>query len=239
MFAPPLKVIVGTEKKEFYISRFLICQHSEFFKAASSDRWESGRTDTVILERDDAKTFGFFLTWLVSGDVASAADFRPIHARQGNLSPEARGAAQASTEAQGDDLIQCYILGDMLQAPSFCNHIIDVMLLGCKVNYQAFTCLESIGYAFSNTLEGSPLRHLLVDNYLAGNLGAPARPFSTVAGLAEFYHQLAHQAMVIDLEADPVEPWSKGSCYYHTPTDRPGTCSCPVPISVPTSALDS
>lgn len=44
----PLKIVVGEQPaKDFYITKDLICKHSEFFRAACNERWESGRTNTV------------------------------------------------------------------------------------------------------------------------------------------------------------------------------------------------
>ncbi|KAG4414299.1 hypothetical protein IFR04_012545 [Cadophora malorum] len=66
-FELPHKIVVGKEKIEFYIPEDVICDVSEFFRAACSQDWESGRTGIVTLENEDPKLFMHFatrITWL-------------------------------------------------------------------------------------------------------------------------------------------------------------------------------
>lgn len=79
-FESSLKVVVGcgNGQKTFYVTKSLICENSEFFKAACNERWESGRTNTITLLDDSPKIFSLFLTWLLTGDIENAEEYEPF-----------------------------------------------------------------------------------------------------------------------------------------------------------------
>ena len=58
-----VKVVVGSppNQAEFNIPKWAICEASEFFEAACSDRWSCGQQGVVKLEEDDPEVFTMFI----------------------------------------------------------------------------------------------------------------------------------------------------------------------------------
>ncbi|EHL02265.1 hypothetical protein M7I_1695 [Glarea lozoyensis 74030] len=139
-FAAPLKVTVGgSEKQDFYINKEKICLESDFFKAACKKEWSSGRDNVVDLE-DDPDVFAIFLVWLTTGSISAAESLVDIPEL-----PKVPGSKQPPTDTEptpGEtrrqlavklqqyrmrffQLLECYYLGDSLQAENFRNYIMD------------------------------------------------------------------------------------------------------------------
>jgi len=142
----------------------LICEYSEFFKAACNEHWESGKTNTVILAEDDPIIFSIFLTWLVSGDVNRSADLLPF------LNPCQEKATKIFSRKHLMQLVKCYVLGDALQAEQFCNSIMDAIVSRCeqfKKSHNSIPCSTApvINYIIENTKSKSPLLELLLDTW--------------------------------------------------------------------------
>lgn len=199
-----MKILVGEANQEFNVPKSLICAESEFFKLACNERWDSGRTNTVTLKEDSPKTFSIFLAWLLLGDIRNSADLTPLK-NVDSFNYEAAPATVISRlSTQWGELIHCYVLGDSSQAANFCNHIMDALLLTAEIMNEKDLLLRAQGhhamqysYIFSNTARGSPLRRLAVDYHIAN------APFDIIEedlryeGIADFYQDLARQAMQV------------------------------------------
>ncbi|PVH75311.1 hypothetical protein DL98DRAFT_536712 [Cadophora sp. DSE1049] len=68
-FTGPTKVILGGDKTEFIVLTHLLTFHSNFFTAACSELWESGRDKTVNIADEDPEIFAIFLIWVFTGDL--------------------------------------------------------------------------------------------------------------------------------------------------------------------------
>lgn len=122
-FAAPLKIIVGKEKREFFIQKDLICHHSKFFKAACDERWESGRTNTVTLEEDEPVIFSIFLTWVITGSLEKSLDLiQPCLELPVTIENKLKAIDQSG------QLCECWVLGDVLDSEGFKNSTIDVLI---------------------------------------------------------------------------------------------------------------
>lgn len=123
---PALKLIVGNEKKEFSVNKTLICSVFDFFKAACSPLWENGwRNPVTLLDEDpvfypltDPALFAIFLAWLHTKEVWRAVEY----IKDDYWDTEKR---VLQMQKQFFQLACCYALGDMLQATSFQNAIMD------------------------------------------------------------------------------------------------------------------
>jgi hypothetical protein len=213
-----------------------------FLPGACNERWESGRTNTVKLKEDDPRLFALFLTWLSTGDVRNASEF---HDTPNLIPPTAKDSATSSANeiinlSQDDDkediqieqLSQCYVLGEWLQAPKFCDSIMHAMIQNCKIQYTkrrkvAASAAEILSFIFSHTVESSPLRRLVVDNFLKS---APwdHKLMEDHAGINEFYHSLSRESMKsLETKVPPVWPWEKDQCAYHVNSGEAGkSCTC-------------
>jgi hypothetical protein len=141
-FQNQIKVIVGAEKAEVFISIDLVTQHSEFFKKACSDQWESGRTKTVVLDHEEPEIFEVFLNWMYTGSIQSSVDFLKLQeldrrsennsdnvfsARFGNK--ETTALFNSALEKQWMKLAKCFVLSHYLIAPDFHNLVTDMIVL--------------------------------------------------------------------------------------------------------------
>jgi hypothetical protein len=141
-FQNQLKVIVGAEKAEVFISIDLVTQHSGFFKGACNEQWNSGRTKTVILDHEEPEIFGVFLNWLYTGSIQSSVDFVELQeldrrggkdfdngfsARFGNK--ETAALFNSALEKQWMKLAKCFVLSHYLIAPDFHNLVTDMIVL--------------------------------------------------------------------------------------------------------------
>ena len=64
-----------TVKVELDVPKDRLCEVSEFFAAACSDRWASGRHAVIKLEEEDPKIFSIFLAWAFDGDTENSEDY--------------------------------------------------------------------------------------------------------------------------------------------------------------------
>ena len=129
----------GEAKKEFHVRKDMICAKSEFFKAACNPQWESGKINTVNLEEDNETIFGTFLTWVTTRDIEDAVDL--VEVSEDTDNSELR---KSSMERRYDQLVQCFILGDLLQAAAFQNDAMDTIILLSKDYNDEFTGLLGV-----------------------------------------------------------------------------------------------
>lgn len=73
-FKATVKVVIG-KGKERVVPKDRLCEVSEFFSVACSDRWASGRVDVIELEEDDPQIFGLFLSWAFDGRIENSEDY--------------------------------------------------------------------------------------------------------------------------------------------------------------------
>jgi hypothetical protein len=141
-FQNQVKVIVGAEKAEVFISIDLLTQHSGYFKGACNEQWNSGRTKTVILDHEEPEIFEVFLNWLYTGSIQSSVDFlelQELDKRGGNNfdnvfvarfeNKERAALFNSALEKQWMKLAKCFVLSYFLLAPDFHNVVTDMMFL--------------------------------------------------------------------------------------------------------------
>lgn len=63
----------GQEKEIKNVPKRRLCDVSEFFATACSDRWKSGLDRGVKLEDEDPKLFSIFLAWAFDGNTTSSS----------------------------------------------------------------------------------------------------------------------------------------------------------------------
>ncbi|KAK4960581.1 hypothetical protein LTR10_003477 [Elasticomyces elasticus] len=66
-----IKLIVGEEKKEFYVARQPLEHGSEYFRLALTKDWQEGESKTVILEDADPDIVHRYLQFVYTGKIAS------------------------------------------------------------------------------------------------------------------------------------------------------------------------
>jgi hypothetical protein len=168
-FSEPLKIIVGSDKHEFFVTKSLIISQSAFFKAATDSNWESGRSNLVILAEDDPKIFGIFLAWLTTSDITSAADLVEIPEAKHEKGKKDEEHEQAM-DRLAEQLVMSFILGDRLLAENFQNSIMDAIVSTAKRYFEECSCLfgshKIVNKIYENTPANSPLRTFMVNQCL-------------------------------------------------------------------------
>jgi len=229
-----LKIIVGSgkDKTEFFIPKDLICSHSGFFKAACNPQWECGRTNTITLEEDDPKIFGIFLTWISTKDLEQAEDLVEVVEKvEGN-----EAEWDECYRKRYNELLGCYILGDVFQSPNFQNAVMGSIVSDLKIYY--FGCARLLGSnrsslirVFQSTPKTSPLRKMFlevlittyeIDTYVANF--APEQSTKMLAELLALSMKANRDTEIRDTIMRV--PWVKDRCYYHLHPGQPDGYSC-------------
>lgn len=211
----------GEEKKEIIcVPKGRLCVVSEFFAKACSDRWKSGRDGIVELENEHSKLFSLFLAWAFDGNIENSEDYIVVKDKD-----EDKESWQDSSEKRHSQLIDCYLLGQMLLAPDFQNAVIDLIIK--KFNCIVGASHQQICKIYGNTTKGSPLRSSLLHTLIANGppddhyedfehpLCEPSRDFEVY--LLE-YAIYTRRYVVEDLGRHKA-PWERDRCDYH---DHPG-----------------
>jgi hypothetical protein len=77
-FEDTIKIVVrkGDKKKEIKnVPKQRLCEVSEFFNRACSDRWKCGHKGVIELEQADPKIFSIFLAWAFDGKIENSEDY--------------------------------------------------------------------------------------------------------------------------------------------------------------------
>ncbi|KAE9373854.1 hypothetical protein N431DRAFT_557803 [Stipitochalara longipes BDJ] len=216
-----LKIIVGPPGScvEFFAIKPSMCAHSVFFKVACHPQWESGRTQIINLSADDPKIFALFLAWVQTGCIESSEYFTQLALNGTDRSVNIR--------TQWDQLCSCFVYGDFLQANTFQNRVLDLLVTNIRMQQRHSSTMprpkeESILYIYEHTTRGSPLRKLILDTIITSPTHEiPNHDFSN-PHLLEYLVDLAtyaiDQAKSSRLEGKPCTlkvPWKNDPCSYH------------------------
>lgn len=204
---------------EFYAFKPSMCAHSVFFEVACHPQWESGRTQIINLSPDDPKIFALFLAWVQTGRIESSEYFAQV-------APNGTGRP-VNICAQWDQLCSCFVYGDFLQAHSFQNRVLDLLVINIRMQQRYLSTMprpeeQSILYIYEHTTRGSPLRTLILDAIIASPThDIPSYDFSN-PHLLEYLVDLAtyaiDQAKSSRLKGNPCTfnvPWKNDPCRYH------------------------
>jgi hypothetical protein len=84
------------------------------------------RREEVTLKEEDPVIFAIFIAWLVTGKIENSAELIEITATDKN-------EGKSSFQKQSFQLGKCYVLGDYVQAPSFQNAVMDLLVYQSSV----------------------------------------------------------------------------------------------------------
>ncbi|EPE24677.1 hypothetical protein GLAREA_08530 [Glarea lozoyensis ATCC 20868] len=256
-FGFPLKIKVGKKKQEFYVSKELICCHSDFFKTACKKEWKSGRDNVVCLEEDDPKIFALFLAWLTTGSIKASNNIFPTpkldgisvddHVRTADNENRIHDIIMNDNSSRFYQLLECYFLGDCLQSEAFQNHIIDEILViiryrdHIRYHYPKLNaiCLctgfRAIQTFYAKTTAKSPLRRLLLEYHLHMKVELTSEYMAKFikGGLQDYVFEMFAIAKKFYGTSFSTAPWDRYPCYYHSHGGlrhqmHPGCCIPPL-----------
>ena len=149
-----ITVTAGEECEEdaevFTVHADVITKSSSFFEKARNDSSKEAQEDGVRLPEIEADTFRSYLHWIYSGNVVI----------------EVEGANTEALRTKAEKLVKLYTCAEMLGDMRLRNAVIDA-LLERRGQYKAIPNPDAVSHAYGKTAENSPLRKLLVAQYLA------------------------------------------------------------------------
>lgn len=180
-----VKVIVGSEKVEFFIHKKYICDISEFFRAACEGKFKEARTAKICLPDWEPATFDDFMEKVYM----EVNDFSEYHYPMDENREEER--------QWWIRLIKLYSLSQYLQVIFVGNAVVDFIKETLYIKTVAPILSRSvISLAYSSTVDGCGLRRLLVaqavwkcDSIEWGEVAAWKRHFEYMP--AEFFHDVS------------------------------------------------
>ncbi|TVY71183.1 hypothetical protein LSUE1_G008210 [Lachnellula suecica] len=155
------KVGAGWNSEEFLVYKDIACRGSKVFERAFNGGFEEGRTQTYELDDVDPDTFRYFSEWLYSQKLT----LMNHEILDKSTWTEAEIQAHNIECSQEDKhLVGLWILGDKFDVVALQNYAIDQMeRVRIKCGFMGITCAQSI---YENTMPGSPLRRLVVDQHI-------------------------------------------------------------------------
>ena len=160
-------VLVGTgpSRQHFTVHHELITQRSEFFRAARSARWTKRKKATKLVD-DKPHIFSAYLNCLYLG-----AGFMIKQPKTDNIEGSAAEVEEAKKITKAKDqetlefFVELYLLADKLLDPGTANLVIDE-LISFVDTLSWVSDNSSITHVYDHTVDGNPLRQLLVDYHI-------------------------------------------------------------------------
>jgi hypothetical protein len=138
-FEETVKIVVGKgdKKKEITnVPKQRLCEVSEFFGGACSDRWKSGHEGVIELEQADPKIFSIFLAWAFDRNIENSEDYIIVKDKDEDVE-----RWEDSSVKRHFQLVDCYMLGQELLAPDFKNAVMDLIIKSYKFHHEQFHCI--------------------------------------------------------------------------------------------------
>lgn len=152
---PIIEVQVGrVDAQSFMVHEPLLRSSSPYFDRMLCGNWKEAREQLIKLPEDKPTIFAIYMAWLYQKKIATVR----------------RVWLPGTTEFL--HLVQAYTFGDMIQAKSFQNSIIDAIFEKRRAGREGLGWFERIpdhdcvNTVYQNTCPGSPLRRLLVDLWI-------------------------------------------------------------------------
>jgi hypothetical protein len=152
-------LIVGPKKHELLVHANYIARHSAFFKTALKKEWREGQTRTISLPTDDYETVTDYMRFIYSDKVPSTQ------------TEDVMGASTTSHFAAQKfvPLAKLYVLGHKLMDDAVKKAVVRELhqhSTQCRCG-KCFPDHETVNIIYSGTMEGDPVRRLLIDIYLS------------------------------------------------------------------------
>lgn len=154
--------IVDTSEKHFIVHKSLACSVSPVLKAAFSNvMYAETRTKTYKMPHVSKQVFGYFAQWLYQPHREIFTEYQyTLDALLKTTLPLLPSPLLDNSHAQGDTIIQLWLLAQELQVSALQNYLTWYMLKQYEW-LQDNGILTHVNYAFGTTLEGSPLRRYM------------------------------------------------------------------------------
>lgn len=146
-----INVLVGPKETAFAVYKDSICMSSKFFAAACSPgRWREGREKLVHLPESPPQAFQAYVHWVYTGEISPMVYF---------------GEQVISEAMEAKAHIEAYIIGEFLDDAKLRTKALDNLITKI-VTWRTMIPSSLIGRAYETTPVGSPLRRLLVEEWI-------------------------------------------------------------------------
>lgn len=118
-----ITVLVGLEDTKFTVPKGIVGDESQFSQLACTGKWKEAAEQIVRLPEANSHSFGVFVGWLHTSvlEFSVTAEDDPLPKYDRDVSAECYDLV---TEA----IVDCFILGDMLQCQRCCNALVDELI---------------------------------------------------------------------------------------------------------------
>jgi len=141
-------IIIGPEKKAYFVHKGLICYYSEYFRTAYNGRWKEVE-DGVSLDMVEPVVFNIFLHWLYMQRLPDTLS--EIYAISGGVAGKSERCLLS--------LLKSCVFGDRFLAPHFHKAVHNLFV----DLHQGSPWNSHIHYAFENLAEDDSLLQFLVE----------------------------------------------------------------------------
>ncbi|KAF2234751.1 hypothetical protein EV356DRAFT_143449 [Viridothelium virens] len=155
-----VKVVVGPAAKEVHVHEELLASSCPFFQTALKEKQKRGQTRVIEMPGDDYDALELYVLWLYS-------DKKKIW----SISSD-NDASREYLKSQGETLLlaRAIILAEKLQDVHFLNTVVNAIMERTKVfdedGNRWFPGPPAVNTIWENTRQGSPVRRLLLDQYV-------------------------------------------------------------------------
>lgn len=218
-FSDDVVVLVGEQENRFVAHKHVLCESSEFFKAACNGEWRESKEKIIRLPENSERAFSIYLHWRYSGYV----DLWDGQERPTTYTDKI-GITRPDVGPRGARLVACYLLGDMIGDRKFRNALVDSWFaLFAETN--VVVTAKNVHIIFSKLPVTSKLRQLAVHelafdfNFEGFEATLPNYSLEVVRAIA---------AAAVKHSHDPdnaMTPKQRGRCFYHEHEEGEGKCS--------------
>lgn len=209
MTSETVKLLIGLERKTYYVHKDLLCEKSYYFKGAFGDGFEESVDGAMILEDADLEVFEMFLSWFYG---------TPVPLIKTGLAYIAH--------------IKLYVMADRYGVERLMNNTMDRLRLymdehttrrkGGSYMLEAY----EVEYIYENTMECSQLRKFASD-YVTASLfdSDDDRKYTVYLDIMRDYGDITLDVfgeserlrrLVMAPGERYVKPVVHAGCYYHT-----------------------
>ena len=204
---------MGSEEKQFFVHKDVLCSTSEFFKCALKGDWKEATGHPFTIPEANEDAFAAYVDWLYTEGLKDLY-----------IDPSCESSDHTTCKKCFLDwYFPPYLLGDYLQDKHFCNTVID-QFLAKIVQLEIQPSMRIIEKCWNMIPKSSGFRRLLVDLEALNcstsyyNENAEKWRHDYLVEVARVWHKLYRNGI------DEADPKHRGRCYYHDGDDKPNHC---------------
>lgn len=216
-FSNEVTVLVGTDEKKFTAHKDVLCETSDFFRAALGGAWLESADKIIRLPDQVSVAFSIYLNWRYCGSI-DLWDGREGITTYTNI----EGQERQSQGPRYERLVHSYALGDFLKDQKLCNALVNAYFEVQSVT-NSWPLPSFVNLAFECLPETSKLR-LLIVHHIAFSSTYESFEANIGALKPEVVAQIA--LVSVKYRSKPAKTTiAQGRCFYHEHENDEGKCT--------------